>query len=130
MFLLSNGLPFLGRVVLFLHVMYVAASYSSSSSIFGSPYWSKSCSLATPSIPMMFLFPLLTTTRLGFVGSIMKKHWSTLVASTHGSFFAATFAAAALDLAASGITMVVKYRSSLLTLFAHQTRNIVTFSPQ
>src|SRR3954471_22409478 len=50
-------------------------------------YWSKSCSLATPSIPMMFLFPLLTTTRLGFVGSVMKKHWSTLVASTHGSFF-------------------------------------------
>src|SRR3954470_9132642 len=89
MFLLSNGLPFLGRVVLFLLVMYVAASWSSSSSIFGSPYWSKSCSLATPSIPMMFLFPLLTTTRLGFIGSVMKKHWSTLVASTHGSFFEA-----------------------------------------
>src|SRR3954467_7523763 len=44
---------------------------------------------------MMFLFPLLTITRLGFVGSVMKKHWSTLVASTHGSFFAATFAPAA-----------------------------------
>ena len=35
--------------------------------------------------------PLLTTTRLGFDGSVMKKHWSTWLASTHGSFFAEAF---------------------------------------
>jgi hypothetical protein len=34
--------------------------------------------LAGPSIPMMLLLPLLTTTRLGFDGSVMKKHWSTV----------------------------------------------------
>src|SRR3954469_12042137 len=55
---------------------------------------------------MMFLLPLLTTTRLGFDGSVMKKHWSTWLASTHGSFFAVTFAPVDLDLT-SGITMVV-----------------------
>src|ERR1044071_1501474 len=116
-------------MILLLLVLYATASSSSSSSIFGSPYLSKSCSLATPSIPMMFLLPLLTTTRLGFDGSVMKKHWSTWLASTHGSFFAVTFAPVDLDLA-SGITMVVKYRSSFTTLLAHLTRNIGTFSPQ
>src|SRR3954467_7940114 len=67
--------------------------------------------------------------RLGFDRSVMKKHWSTWLASTHGSFFTVTFAPANLDLA-SGITMVVKYRSSFTTLLAHLTRNIDTFSPQ
>src|SRR3990170_7063657 len=67
--LLLNGRP-LGRVVLLLLVVYGTSS-SSSCSIFGSPYLSKSCSLATPSIPMIFLLPLLTTTRLGFDGSVM-----------------------------------------------------------
>src|SRR3954471_3752376 len=118
----------LGRVVLLLLDLYGIASLSSSSSIFGSPYLSKSCSLASPSIPMMFLFPLRTTTRLGFDGSVMKKHWSTWLASTHGSFFAVTFAPAVLDLA-RGITMVVKYRLSFTKLLAHLTRNIGTFSP-
>ena len=59
--LLWNGRP-LGRVVLLLLVVYADTSSSSSCSIFGSPYLSKSCSLATPSIPMIFLLPLLTTT--------------------------------------------------------------------
>src|SRR3954462_9577760 len=124
-----NGRTPLGRVVLLLLDLYgIASSSSSSSSIFGSPYLSKSCSLATPSIPVMFLLPLLTTTRLGFDGSVMKKHWSTWLASTHGSFFAVTFAPADLDLV-SGITMVVKYWSYFTTLLAHLTRNINTFSP-
>ena len=82
------------------------------------------------SIPTMLLLDLLTTTRLGFDGSVMKKHWSTWEASTHGSFFAVTFAPAVLDLA-SGITMVVKYRHSFRTLLAHLTRNIVVLcSPE
>src|SRR3954471_14912181 len=125
--LLWNRRP-LGRVVLLLLVVCAATSSSSSCSIFGSPYLSKSCSLASPSIPMMFLLPLLSTTRLGFDGSVMKKHWSTWLASTHGSFCAVTFAPAVLDLA-SGITMVVKYRLSFTMLLAHLTRNIDTFSP-
>src|SRR3954463_4871664 len=132
-FFFANGVPLwnrrpLGRVVLLLLVVYAATSSSSSCSILGSPYLSKSCSLATPSIPMIFLLPLLTTTRLGFGGSVMKKHWSTWEASTHGSFFAVTFVPAVFDLA-SGITMVVKYQSSFMTLLAHLTRNIGTFSP-
>src|ERR671910_1765312 len=125
--LLWNGRP-LGRVVLLLLVVCAATSSSSSCSILGSPYLSKSCSLATPSIPMIFLLPLLMTTRLGFDGSVMKKHWSTWEASTHGSFFAETYAPAVLDLAL-GITMVVKYRSSFMTFLAHLTWNIGTFSP-
>jgi hypothetical protein len=64
------------------------------------------------------------TTQLGFDGSVMKKHWSTWLASTHGSFFAEAFFVEAL-----GITMVVKYRPSFWTLLAHLTRNIGTFSP-
>merc|ERR1719152_183042 len=104
-----------------------ATSNASSCSIFGSPYLSKSCSLATPSIPMIFLLPLLATTRLGFDGSVMKKHWSTWEPSTHGSFFAVTFAPAVLDLA-SGITMVVKYRSSFRTLLAH-LEQIESYAP-
>src|SRR3954471_11646960 len=111
-----------------LLVVCAATSSSSSCSIFGSPYLSKSCSLATPSIPMIFLLPLLSTTGLGFDGSVMKKHWSTWEAITHSSFFAVTFAPAVLDLA-SGITMVVKYRFCFMTLLAHLTRNIGTFSP-
>src|SRR3954471_23930740 len=73
---------------------------------------------------MMLLLPLPTTTRLGFDGSLMKKHWSTLLASSHGSFFAEAF----FDLA-SGITMVVKYRPSFSTFLAHLTRKIGTVSP-
>src|SRR4051812_5094322 len=116
--LLLNGSPFLGRVV----VYGVWLPYPSS--IFGSPFWSKSCSLATPSIPIMFLLPLLTTTRLGFDGSLMYQHWSTLLAKTQGSFLAGAFALVVFD----GITIVVKYRSSFSTLLAHLTRNIGTFS--
>jgi hypothetical protein len=41
-----------------------------------------------------------------------------LASQYHGSFFAMTFAPAVLDLA-SGITMVVKYRSSFTTFLAH-----------
>ena len=41
--------------------------------------------------------------------------------------FRGDICAAVLDLA-SGITMVVKYRSSFRTLLAHLTRNIGTFS--
>src|SRR3954463_13727581 len=76
-----NGRTPLSRVVLLL-VVYATASSSSSSSIFGSPYLLKSCSLEAPSIPMMFLLPLRTTTRLGFDGSVMKKHWSTWLLSS------------------------------------------------
>src|SRR5664279_1254382 len=97
--------------------------------MFGLPYWSKSSSLATPSIPMTVLLPLLTTTRLGLDGSVMKKHWAMCLANNHGSFYAVTFALAVLDLA-SGIHMVVKYRSSGMTFLAHLTRNIGTFSPE
>jgi hypothetical protein len=64
-------------------------------------------------------------TRLGLDGSVMKKHWSTWLPSTHGSFFTDAF----FDLA-SGITMVVKYRPSFSTFLAHLTRNIGTVSPQ
>src|SRR4051812_44803238 len=76
----------LGRVVLLLLVVYAATSSSSSYSTFGSPYLSRSCSLATPSIPMICLLPLLTTTRLGFDASVMKEHWSTWESSTHGQW--------------------------------------------
>src|SRR4051812_15864998 len=72
---------------------------------------------------MMLLLPLLTTTQVGFNGSLMKKHWSTWLASTHGSFFVEAF----FDLA-SGITMVVKYRPSFSTFLVHMTWNIGTVS--
>src|SRR3954465_6345743 len=42
--------------------------------------------------------------------------------------FCGDVCAAVLDLA-SGITMVVKYRSSFMTFLSHLTRNIGTFSP-
>src|SRR3954469_22399472 len=74
----------------------------------------------------MFLLPLLTTTRLGLFGSVMKKHWITCLACTHGSFFAVTFT---VPLLASGIHMVVKSRFSLSTLLAigHGTSSRCTF---
>src|SRR4051812_14435316 len=36
---------------------------------------------------MIFLLPLLTTTRLGFDGSVMKKHWSTCFFPGSGQSF-------------------------------------------
>ena len=40
---------------------------------------------------MKFHLPLLMTTRLGFHGSVTKKHCVTCLACTHGSFFAIAF---------------------------------------
>src|SRR3954466_7754097 len=107
-----NRQPLVGREVFLLTLLVIGMSkcLSNSSLIFRSPFFSKFSSLASPCIPMMLLFPLLMTTRLGLDGSVMKKHWSTWHLSIHCSFFADAF----FHLA-SGITMVVKYRPSFST---------------
>src|SRR3954465_15719524 len=106
-FLRVNGQPLVGREVFLLTLLVIGMSkfFSNSSLIFGSLFFSKFSSLASPCIPMMLLLPLLMTTRLGPDGSVTKKHWSTWLPSTHGSFFTDVF----FDMA-SGIPMVVKYQ--------------------